>query len=106
MAFSLFSAIPVPTIDVFRLENLILNPLPYFYLDLRKEESHHRLLKGSVRVSEKQVFAEKVPTWSDKNHPIILICDDGILSTRVGRKLIQLQFVNVYVVEGGFKSLN
>jgi rhodanese-related sulfurtransferase len=105
MAFSWLFSKPVPTIDRFQLENLQSNSLRFQFFDLRTSAEEHALLKGAQRLSDKEFLSKHVPQIPDKMAPIVLICDDGVRSEKLARRLIQMEFFNVFVVEGGFRRL-
>lgn len=98
-------------IGYFQLENLQLNNLPFIFLDLRLETStvHDEPLKTllasavPLKVSEVQGYlAEK---GSEKTLPIVLMCEDGIRAKQSAEELERKGYINVHIIEGGFKAL-
>jgi rhodanese-related sulfurtransferase len=100
-----FFSRPVATISRFQLENLQGNALQFVFVDLRRDSSHHPLLKGSRRLNENDFLATQPQGVADKSAPVVLICDDGRRSAKFARRLLKLEFVNVFIVENGFRGL-
>jgi rhodanese-related sulfurtransferase len=97
-------------IGSYQLENLLKNQLSFVYIDLRKERTtaKERWLKGSIALDS--LAPEDVATFLKQktrspDHPLVLICEDGVNSMRVAAIAESEQYVNIFVVDGGVNSL-
>jgi rhodanese-related sulfurtransferase len=98
-------------IGQYQLENLLRQRIPFLYLDLRKpdvrasEAVGHFLLSASVAVEPDKVLDYVLSLGLAISHPIVMICETGLKSMDAALELEKNSFVNVYVIEGGTKSL-
>ena len=87
----------------FQLDNLIKNQVPFslFYLSQKERwtdtlsVSAQNLLKLSQSIKEEDLLKR-----SFGDHPVVLICEDGLLSRKLSLKLLQ-KWTNVFYLEGG-----
>jgi rhodanese-related sulfurtransferase len=104
---------PQPTqLGRFQLENLISQPLRFHYFDLRKEkrgvkknEGVSHLLEPALSLSSKTLLEEVSARVDTKDQPIVLLCENGRLSRRVARVLIDMDYKNVCVITRGVRGL-
>lgn len=98
-------------IELFQLEGLIRNQIPFLLLDLRSKTlpTASKKLEGLLINGEKTDIANAENFLIDKNiaqeHPVVLICDNGKSSKKLAKSLRKKGRVNVYVVNGGAKVL-
>lgn len=102
----------VTKIGTYQLQNLIRHQAKFIYFDLRTEAERanepgaHPLLTGS-QVVEPEAVVETVKGYGvDGSFPIVLICENGSKSVAVAEELERNSFINVFVVEGGVRSLD
>lgn len=116
----------VNNIQYFQFSNLLKNRIPFVLLNLEtevaelfaiQEKIHLRNLSHSIEIKDKNsetLFKDilellkelKLPSY----HPVILICQDGTLSEKLGLNLVEkveapLKFENIYVVKNGIQGL-
>lgn len=92
----------------FQLENLLINNMHFLFLDLRSSEKaiHPATLnRMAKRVSEGEVEPTVRELIDEPSRPVVLICDDGRISTVIGERLASLGYSNILVVEGGARQL-
>lgn len=97
-------------LGLFQLENLLMNPNMFMFLDLRgsRDSAHPAvdgLLKRAHGVSEPAVdkFLDE-KRWP-KERPVVLVCADGMTSARTARALEAAGFEQIYIVAGGVAGL-
>lgn len=98
------------TIGVYQLANLLRNRVPFLYFDLSSDRGMdvakgHPLLFGSERIDGAKILELANERGLQPSQPIVLICENGSKSVEAARVLEQNSFINVFVVEGGKKSL-
>jgi len=75
-------------------------------VDVRDDDAYadgHIL--GAKHISYEQLKAEQAKSLTKhKDKPVILVCDNGLYSTRVGSWLKQHGFADVTVLEGGMQG--
>ncbi|MGE3975744.1 MAG: MFS transporter [Bdellovibrionales bacterium] len=92
-------------ITSFQFRNLFGSQSSFLFLDLRAPESQPQYSR-TVHVTLEnalEVIAKRTP---DKRFPILIVCEDGTVSTQLGKTLIEQQYLNIVVLEGGTRSLN
>ena len=83
-----------------QLNNLILQKIPFLFIDLRVEGSHPRFIKAqNVEESLALEFVKKQNVPGD--HPIVVICEDGVTSLKVSKELEKNSYINVYILDQG-----
>lgn len=96
-------------IELFQLDNLIDNRVPFLFFGLLKQKPNSypakidHYMKHAVIISEAEV--EKQLTEKDKGTPVVLICEDGKRSQVLAGQLQKKGFTNVFFVEGGLQSV-
>lgn len=100
-------------IGFYQLDNLINNRVPFVFLNLSGNSltdwytvlSRLHVQTYEIMLSAGDVQAEldsrKVPT----DHAIVLLCQDGQLSTEIYEALSAKHYTNVYVVDGGYQQM-
>ncbi|MCB0422426.1 MAG: MFS transporter [Bdellovibrionales bacterium] len=93
----------------FQLMNIIKNEVPFLLLQtvetLQIPESMNELLKGRVEKVDEEIHKFVAEKTADSSFPIVLLCEDGQVSSMKGAELVQRGYINVYYVEGGLISL-
>ena len=92
----------------FQLGNLISNKVPFVYLYFgeNKEGHDHPLLSDAEACEADRVLETVESKVSDLEHPLVLVCEDGIISTDAASTLTVAGYRNVFVVEGGVNGLD
>ena len=105
-------------VNDFQLENLINNHVPFllFYVSVLQDSTNEMLnnlsqdsiLKNCVQkmqvvadMSQLRKKLKNIPA----NQPVVLICQDGVKSSRLAYQLRKKNFVNMFFVEGGMEKL-
>ncbi|MDE0518176.1 MAG: rhodanese-like domain-containing protein [Bdellovibrionales bacterium] len=98
------------SIEVFQLENLINNQIPFLFFNLSphflvKDYGNFvsSVLKLSQAVTEQDV--KKKLENTDKSKPIILICEKGSQSCSLAQHLQKKGFINTFFIKDGIMSL-
>lgn len=98
-------------VGYFQLENLMINQVHFFFVDIRAEvkpvtdEPIKTYVARATRLSSEDVsgwLKEKAP---DMQVPVVLLCEDGKNSTSLAHELSAEGYVNIYVIDGGLKGL-
>ncbi len=96
-------------IGLFQLENLIVARNPFRLLDLREHPVSHPelgdLLKSAETVDPRNVFVHLNKSATDKNFPLVLLCQNGQTSTHIASQLEAQGYKNIYIVERGTEGL-
>ncbi|MCC7403890.1 MAG: hypothetical protein IT288_05775 [Bdellovibrionales bacterium] len=106
-----FQQAQVWEIGPFQLENIVVNRGGYLLFDLSKTNSSNEaaevaeLLADRIAVNLADLESAVAGKVTDSGHPMILICDQGKESTRAARRLMALNYTNVYVVTGGLEAV-
>ena len=95
-------------IQSFQLNNLIQNQVPFSLFCLSQKEklpsalsdSAQKLLKLSQSVQEEDLLQR-----SFGDQPVVLICEDGLLSRKLSLKLLK-KWTNVFYLKGGLLKYN
>ncbi len=99
------------SLGLFQLESLMLANAPYYLVDLRMQpmvvpSARVQACLNTAKVVEASQLAEHLKTYDlGFNYPVILVCEDGRLSSSEAQKMIDLGFMQVYIVEGGTDGL-
>ncbi len=101
----------VISLGLFQLESLMLSSAPFYLIDIRMQP----MLVNSARVQACLNMAKVVQISDLSEHlktfdlgfhfPVILVCEDGRMSTAEAQRLIDQGFMQVYVVDGGTDGL-
>ncbi|MBK7844925.1 MAG: rhodanese-like domain-containing protein [Bdellovibrionales bacterium] len=108
-----FKKLDVWKIGPFQLENIIQNSGHFFLFDLREPkvllEEEELLfapfLSGARRLPPELVKSSLSELSAGLDSPVILVCQNGRVSSKVAKDLGAHGYVNIYVLEGGVKSL-
>jgi rhodanese-related sulfurtransferase len=98
-------------IGYFQLENLSLNQVSFVFFDLRKvrdpvkDEPLRSMMKPALAMDSEDVTAYLSEKAFDKTTPIVLMCEDGQVSRGLASGLEEQGYVNVNVIENGFRGL-
>ena len=98
------------SIEIFQLENLISNRIPFLFFNLNSSFSAKNeegfissIMKVSQSITPLEV-KEKLKN-TDKAEPIILICETGSQSATLVQRLQKEGFINTFFIKGGIISL-
>jgi DHA1 family tetracycline resistance protein-like MFS transporter len=91
-------------IGEYQLTNLLSNPIHFLMLDLRSENKNPHIKKSQT------INLENILEFVQKNSPtkdmaIVVVCEDGTLSTQAAEIISSNGYINVVVLEGGTKTL-
>ncbi|MCM2281737.1 MAG: rhodanese-like domain-containing protein [Bdellovibrionaceae bacterium] len=96
----------------YQLRNLVKNQILFWYFDCRQPASRarqdpgHWIFRGAIPVTlDAAVSRAASPTFT-KEHPIVLICENGETSMTVAQELEKLGHTNVFVLRGGTEELD
>lgn len=98
-------------IGYFQLSNLMRNKVPFafFSLDFNVPSSQDEILKPIIQIAHPLTSTEihgKITQMDlKKDHPIVLICPDGQISSSIAQNLTETGFLNVYFIKGGWVQL-
>ena len=96
-------------IELFQLDNLIDNRVPFLFFALLKQTPDstsakvEQYMKHALIASEAEI--KKQLKTKNKDVPVILICEDGKHSGTLSTQLQKKGFTNVFFIEGGLPSL-
>lgn len=99
-------------IGQYQLENLQRNRVSFLYLDLQAPENRatldvqHFLVAGSHSVSPENALKFVMDRGTALDFPIVLICENGSKSVAVAQQLEENSYINVFAIEGGWKSID
>ncbi|HMN67203.1 MAG TPA: rhodanese-like domain-containing protein [Bdellovibrionales bacterium] len=94
-------------IGLFQLENLVIARSPFLFFDLREGEidplpsslERNLLLAKRLPAVELEPYLKQEKITPDR--AMVLLCEDGMKSRVLARRLETAGFQNVYVVTGG-----
>ncbi len=97
-------------LDLFQLEGLIRNQVPFLLLDLRDKQTPlspkaEKLFRDAQHVQPKDLENYLREKQVSEIQPIVLVCNKGKQSRRLARLLQKKSWLNVYVLAGGFAGL-
>src|SRR5262249_31399590 len=95
----------ITLISAFQFRGLFTNNVSFLFFDLRTGESVPQYSRA-IKTTADHVVEELNKRTSDKRTPVLILCEDGILSKEVAKKVADLGFINVVIVDGGAKALN
>lgn len=98
-------------IGFFQLENLILNQVRFFFFDVRleksvvKDEPLKSMLQSAIPLEASEVEGYLKEKLEEKSAPIVVMCEDGEISSQLAEDLNGKGYINVNVIEQGFRGL-
>lgn len=99
-------------ISYYQLNNLIENRVPFMFYNMGSSitDWYSSVSRMHVQTYEQLVTSENIlPDISQKKVPsdyaIVLLCQDGRKSRDLAKKLTELAYTNVYVVNGGHQQM-
>jgi rhodanese-related sulfurtransferase len=92
-------------ISAFQFRSLFTQNISFLFFDFRAAEAAPQYSRA-VKVTGENVFEELNKRTQDKRIPILLLCEDGVVSKESAKKIADLGFINVVVVDGGARALN
>lgn len=91
-------------IGEYQLTNLLTNPIQFLMIDLRAENKNPYIRKSQILTLENSLdFVQKNSLTKDT--AIVVVCEDGVLSTQAAEIISNEGYINVVVLEGGTKIL-
>lgn len=92
-------------IGEYQFTNLLTNPIHFLLLDLRSENKNPYIRKSQTILIENTLeFVQK--NSGTKDLPIVVVCEDGIVSLKAAEAISNDGYINVVVLEGGTKTLS
>jgi len=98
-------------IGYFQLENLLLNQVQFYFFDIsgykftERDEPLKSMLKNTTALEPSDIAPYLKEKGEEPSVPIVIMCEDGVISQRWAQKLGESGFLNVNVIEGGVQSL-
>ncbi len=92
-------------ISAFQFRSLFASNVGFLFFDLRPPGSAPQYSRA-VQTTDEGVLAELAKRTTDKRAPLLILCEDGVISKIVANKIADEGFINVVVVDGGAKALN
>lgn len=98
-------------IGFFQLSNLLRNKVPYslFCVDFSTPDELsgelQKILLPSIPCSSESLPKQIREMKLSLEHPLVLLCQNGVKSHELALQLIEQGFVNVYFVRGGWDVL-
>lgn len=109
---------PLNEISFYQLENLIMQRVPFKFLNLSEEQKllqafshlnsyYSRFLKDQLfTIENEEKTIEFVQTQNfSLDMPMVLLCNEGSLSKKVAFELEKIGYKNVYVIASGIQQL-
>lgn len=87
----------------FQFNNLIHSPAAFAFFDLRDKPS--KVFSKAQMVAAKDLLTQVEKMVPTPEYPILIICEDGRISLRMGRQLAKRGYKNVTVLSGGVESI-
>jgi len=95
----------ITLISAFQFRGLFSNNVNFLFFDLRAIDCVPQYSRA-VHTTDAAIMDELNKRTGDKRTPILILCEDGVLSKEVAKKIADTGFINVVVVEGGARALN
>lgn len=93
----------------FQIENLMINQMTFVLFDLRKQPEVRNEPKAfwarAQNVAPHDVVTQAKSKLESPDQPLLLLCNDGQVSSRVAADLVKEGFHNLFVIEGGYQKL-
>ena len=95
------------SIGIEQLENIQNAQVPFILLDLCEQTKRlaHQLLRNAIPVAAEQVAPLVKEREVPMGYPIVLVCETGTVSLAVAHELEKLEFMNIFVLDGGIGAL-
>jgi rhodanese-related sulfurtransferase len=100
------------SIGYFQFDNLVKGRVPFLFVNLGVDTSalyphvyKMHLERMQMPITEGDVFTQILERNPAKSDAIIVLCEDGQKSAPIAEALEKAEFVNVFLVEGGWKKL-
>lgn len=98
------------SIGLFQLKNLMNQDVPFLFYDIRLEKESfpvelEAVLNRSSWTAQEELVDLVQAQANSKDDAIVILCEKGDRSQKIGLELERLGFINVYVVEGGISGL-
>ena len=80
----------------------------YQLIDIRPEKAFHEShIENAISMPctkfencKQQIF--QLVSSNDQTNPVVLVCDTDLISTRMAKKLIDMELENIFILKGGF----
>jgi rhodanese-related sulfurtransferase len=98
-------------LGLFQLENLIHARSPFLFFNLSEHDvqaSDPKLasyLKTAIVIHPDRLLEHLKSQKVDPQYPIVVMCDDGVISREAATALGKKGFGQVYIIEGGYQGL-
>ncbi|NQY99550.1 MAG: rhodanese-like domain-containing protein [Bdellovibrionales bacterium] len=98
-------------IGYFQLENLSMNQVQFYFFDISmsrlqvSDEPLKSMLQSMIGMEPEDIEPYLKEKDEAKTVPIVLLCEDGVRSRKWAEKLSDAGYINVNVIEEGFKGL-
>ena len=99
-------------IGFYQLDNLISNRVPFLFINMAQSLAplYHSVSRVHVQTHERLCSAENawneiISSGAPKSAAIVLLCENGLASSELCRKLEESSYTNVYVINGGYQQI-
>lgn len=99
-------------ISFYQLDNLIKNRVPFLFFNMSESISDWYTSINKTHLESYQILTTEALVTSilaekkaPKDYAIVLMCSDGTISMKVEKKLHELAYTNVYVIDGGYQQI-
>lgn len=99
-------------IGFFQLDNLIQGRVPFLFINLGPDIfswyaslSRQHLEKSLFATIEDQILPNLLAQNIAEHTAIVLLCTDGVRSSKISIDLEKKGYTNVYVIDGGYQQL-
>jgi rhodanese-related sulfurtransferase len=110
----------IQTIGAFQFDNLVKGRVPFLFVNLgvdtssifphvykmHLERMQMQVAHGELKsLSPEDIVAHILSQGKPLSEAIIVLCEDGSQSAAIGAALEAAHFINVFVIEGGWKAV-
>ncbi|MGE0764505.1 MAG: hypothetical protein AB7N80_14615 [Bdellovibrionales bacterium] len=102
-------------VGCFQIENLLINRMQFFVFDLRQRSEVPPQINSSLEqkafwskakaINPDQAVTAAKELVQSLEAPLMLLCEDGEISSQVAARLVREGYSHLLVVDGGIKQL-
>ena len=100
------------TIGFYQFDNLIRNRIPFLLINLGQEISswYESIYKMHLEAQQRRIDSSEIDSLlrsekTPKDFPILLLCQNGQLSSKSVDNLRRQGYTNVYLIDGGIQQM-
>lgn len=99
------SLVTLNEISQYQFNNLVHNRVAFAFFDLRNSIELAKEFPRAMAIAAEDVLESTRKACPNTDYPVVLICESGELSKRVGQVLVSEGYRNVNVLKGGVQAL-